>query len=601
MGTFGSRSTRFFGPLLRAAGAQAKKILLTIASEELNLPQEKLNVEDGVVFSRENKDIRITYGQLARGKKIVYHLEDAIEVKKQDEFKIMGIPYTRRDALEKVTGEAQYAGDIRLPGMLYACLVRPATHGAHLLNADLSEAEKIEGLQIIKEGETIAMLHPNPDVAKKAATQIKPRYDEPKLDLNEMNIFDHLLKVAPEGDDVARQGNIKTGESTVGKVLGHTYLDGYVAHAPIETHTALVKIEGNKATVWASTQTPFRAKEEVAEVLGIAEENVRVITPFVGGGFGGKTSNGQVKQAAALAKKTGKPVQVAWSREDEFFYDAFRPAAVVKIRAGNTKEGKIGFWDYGVYFAGQRGSEHFYDIPHHKTTAYGSGWGGTPGSHPFATGAWRAPANNTNTFARESQIDILAADAGVDPLEFRLNHLKDQRMLNVLKAAGDKFRWQNRKRQDGIGSGIACGIDAGTYVATIAEVKVNKESGKVKVERVVCAQDMGQVINPAGATIQMEGCITMGLGYALSEEIHFRGGEILDLNYDTYEIPRFSWLPEIETVLVENRTLSPQGGGEPAIITMGGAIANAIYDAVGVRIFQLPMTKKRIKKAIAEA
>ncbi|MCF8062863.1 MAG: molybdopterin-dependent oxidoreductase, partial [Deltaproteobacteria bacterium] len=242
----------------------------------------------------------------------------------------------------------------------------------------------------------------------------------------------------------------------------------------------------------------------------------------------------------------------------------------------------------------------FYDIPHHRTVSYG-GWRGTPGSHPFATGAWRAPSNNTNTYARGSQIDIMSARAGADPLAFRLRHLADARMKRLLQAAARAFGWTPLSAPSGKGRGIACGIDAGTYVATIAEVEVDRGTGAVSVNRVVCAQDMGLSINPEGAAIQMEGCITMGMGYALTEEVRFRGGEILDSNFDTYEIPRFSWLPEIETVIIENPDSPPQGGGEPAIITMGGVLANAVFDACGARLFQLPMTPERIKAALAAA
>jgi nicotinate dehydrogenase subunit B len=303
-------------------------------------------------------------------------------------------------------------------------------------------------------------------------------------------------------------------------------------------------------------------------------------------------------EAARLAKLAGKPVQVAWSRKEEFFYDSFRPAAVVKIKSGITTTGAISFWDYHVYFAGERGSQQFYNIPNHSTLSHGSGWGGIPGAHPFATGAWRAPANNTNTFARESQIDIMAAKAGIDTLEFRLKNLTDQKMINVLKAAAEKFAWKPGKSPSGRGWGIACGTDAGTWVATMAEVAVDKQTGDVQVKRVVCAQDMGLAINPEGATIQMEGCITMGLGYALKEDIRFKGGQILDENFDTYQIPRFSWLPIIETVIIDNKNADPQGGGEPAIITMGAVIANAIFDAVGARIFQMPMTPERVTAAL---
>jgi CO/xanthine dehydrogenase Mo-binding subunit len=302
-----------------------------------------------------------------------------------------------------------------------------------------------------------------------------------------------------------------------------------------------------------------------------------------------------------LAKRIGKPVQVAWSRAEEFFYDTFRPAAIVKIKSGLNDSGGITFWDYNVYYAGMRGSKQFYEVPHHQEMVHGR-WRGRAGrNHPFGIGPWRAPANNTNTYARDLHLNLMAAKAGADPLQFRLKHLKDKRMINVLQAAAKTFGWQSLKPPSGRGHGIACGIDAGTYVAFMAEVEVDKGSGSVDVKRVVCAQDMGVVVNPEGATTQMEGCITMGLGYALTEEIHFADGEIFDLNFDTYAIPKFSWLPKIETVILQNPDLAPQGGGEPAIIGMGGVIATAIHDAVGAAVFQLPMTPARVKAAIKQA
>jgi CO/xanthine dehydrogenase Mo-binding subunit len=189
----------------------------------------------------------------------------------------------------------------------------------------------------------------------------------------------------------------------------------------------------------------------------------------------------------------------------------------------------------------------------------------------------------------------------MDPLEFRLKNLSDKRMIGVLKAAAEKFGWRTSPAPSGRGLGVACGMDVGAYVATMAEVEVDQESGRVRVKRVVCAQDMGLAINPEGAKMQMEGCLTMGLGYALAEEVRFNGGQILDRNFDTYEIPRFSWLPKIETVLVENPGIPPAGGGEPPIVCMGGVIANAIFDATGARLFELPMTPERIKKALTGA
>jgi len=599
MGTFGSLSTRYFGPILLAAAAEARAVLMELGAEALNTPLTRLKSQDGFIFDRAHPERKISYSALTKGKRIERHLKNTPPFKPVSDYTVAGKPVPRRDAYVKVTGKAQFAGDIRPPAMLYASLLRPPAHGAKLRYTDTSAAENIQGIKIIKQRDLIAALHENFEEAQKAMRRIKAQFDieEPKVD--DKTIFRHLLDVAPQGQVLASEGSIEKGRSLAAMIFEETYLNGYVAHAPIETHTAVAQIKGGRATVWASTQTPFSAQNAVAQALGFPAEKVRIITPFVGGGFGGKTRNQQAVEAALLAKLTGRPVQVSWSREEEFFYDSFRPAAVVNISSGIQNTGRIVFWDYNVFFAGDRGASQFYEIPHHRTYSTGFSYrGDSRRYHPFNTGPWRAPAANTNAFAMESQIDIMAASAGMDPLEFRLNNLKDTRMTRVLKAAAERFGWVPSKAPSGRGYGVACAIDAGSYVAHMAEVEVDRVKGRVQVNRVVCAQDMGLVINPEGAKQQIEGCITMGLGYALTEEIHFQDGKIFDLNFDTYEIPRFSWLPKIDTVLIDNKDFPPQGCGEPAIVCMGAVIANAIYDAVGARLHQLPMTPERVREAL---
>ena len=600
MGTFGSLTIRFFGPPLRAAGAEARAVLLELAAERLEVPVDRLDVEGGVVFDKTKTSNRVTYAELTKGKQIARHLDPKPPVKTPAQFKVIGKSILRRDSREKVTGQARYAGDVRLPGMLYAGVLRPPAHGATLKSVDFSAASAIEGVQTVRDGDLVAVLHASPDVARQALQSVKAQFDSPQATVDDVTIFDHLLKVAPKGEVVAQGGDLGVGLKQSALKFERKYLNSYVAHAPMEPHTAVAQIEGEKVTVWSSTQTPFPLRDGIANALEIPAAKVRVITPFVGGGFGGKSANLETVQAVRLARLTGKPVQVAWTRAEEFFYDTFRPAAVVTITSGVTGAGRISQWDYAVYFAGQRGAEQFYDIPHHRTTVHGAGWRGEPGAHPFDTGPWRAPGNNTNTFARESQIDIMAAEAGVDPIEFRLNNLTNERMKAVLNAAAEKFGWTRAKTKapTGRGFGVACGIDSGTYVAHVAEVRVDKATGVVEVKRVACAQDMGLSVNPEGARLQMEGCITMGLGYALKEEIHFKGGEILDLNFGTYEIPRFSWTPQIDTVLVGGVDAPSEGGGEPAVICMGAVVANAVFDATGARLFQLPLTPERILAAM---
>jgi nicotinate dehydrogenase subunit B len=598
-GTHGSMSTRSFGPPLRAAAAEAKAVLLQLAADELQSPVEQLKAENGVIVHKQQANRRIAYGDLTKGKRIERHLTGKVTTESFQRFTTIGKATVRRDAYDKVTGKAKYAADIRLPGMLCAAILRPPAHGATLKSADTSAAEQVPGVRIVREGDLIAVLHEHPDVAEEALKKVVAQFDMPKPVVDDKTIFDYLLQNAPEGRVGGKGGDLKEGERLASQVVEATYLNPYVAHAPMEPHAAVVQLDGDRATAWVSTQSPFMTKEEVARALNLPSANVRVITPFVGGGFGGKSRNQQAVEAATLAKAVGRPVQVAWARSEEFFYDSYRPAAVVKIRSGVDSAGKMMLWDYHVYFAGDRGAQHFYDIPHHSTTSHGGGFGGGPNVHPFGTGAWRGPGNNTNTHARESHIDLMAAKVGIDPVEFRMKNLKDERMRGVLKAAAEKFAWTPAKAPSGRGFGVACGIDSGTYVAIMAEVAVDRDTGKIQVKRLLCAQDMGLVINPEGAKIQMEGCMTMGLGYALSEELHFKGGDILDRSFGSYQLPLFSSLPELTCVLVDAHDSPAQGGGEPAIIGMGAVLANALFDATGKRLYELPLTPERVKKALA--
>ena len=597
-GTFGSLSTKYFGATLRQAAAEARAVLIQMAAEKLRVPPSQLTVNDGQAIDSQNSNRRVTYAQLTGGKIIERRVKQSASPLPASRHTISGKATGRIDAHQKVTGEARFSGDIRLPGMLYARILRPPAHDAILRSINLEPAQKVKGVKVIRDGELIAALHEYPDEAQKALDQIKAEWELPDPKVDDRSIFNHLLHSAPSAEIVAQSGSIETGRNLAAQTFESVFLNHYVAHAPMEPHTAVVQIEGQKATVWASTQTPFWAQQEVARTLGLASQDVRVITPFVGGGFGGKTRNQQVIEAARLARLAEKPVQVAWTRKEEFFYDSFRPAAVIKVRSGLDRDQRIVYWDYDNFFAGPRSSRPFYDIAHQRIAARGGWMGDGSQAHPFAVGAWRAPGSNTNVFAMESQIDIMAAAAGADPLTFRLDHLTDKRMRNVLIAAAAKFGQRFAKAPTQQGFGIACTDYKGTYVAAMAAVKADKKSGVVAVQRVVCAQDTGEVINPEGVRLQIEGCVTMGLGYVLREEIRFSGGKILNENFDTYELPRFSWLPKIETVLVDNPTMPPQGCGEPAISTMGAVIANAVYDAIGVRLFELPMTPARVKKAI---
>ncbi|MDM7996386.1 MAG: molybdopterin-dependent oxidoreductase [Acidobacteriota bacterium] len=594
-GTNGSRSIKYFGPALRAAGAEAREVLKQMAAEHLQLPVDRLVVQNGIVSDRQDPQKKVPYGLLAKGKAIERHLEKKPSLKAAANFSICGKSLPRADFLDKVTGKAKFAGDIRLPGMRYGKVLRPPVHGARLKTVDLSAAKAIKDATVLQDGDFVGVVHPLPDMAEKAVALIKAEYELPEIQIDDQNVYEKILNTQAKDNVVEHRGDLETGRKMSAHIFEESYRTPYVAHAATETHSAVADVRADRATVWIGTQRPFGANGEIGGAIGLASNAVRVITPYIGGGYGGKSQVGQAVQAARLSKMAGVPVQVVWSREEEFFYDTFQPASVVTIRSGIDDSGRICYWDYHVFFAGDRSSQNIYDVPHLRTVSRGAGFGGG-GPHPFPTGAWRGPGSNTNIFARESHMDTMAAKAGMDPVDFRLKNLSDKRMIRVLRAAADRFEWTPAKAPSGRGWGAVCLDYLGTYVAAMAEIHVDKARGQIQVKRIVHAQDMGPIINPEGARMQIEGAVTMGLGYCLSEEIHFRGGEIRDLDFGSYQIPRFSWVPKIESVLVENHEIDPSGCGEPPIVGMGALLANAFFDATGVRIRQLPLTPKRVKE-----
>ena len=596
-GTWGSQTIQTFGPAMRAAATEARGVLVDLASAKLGVPASRLEVKDGIVMDTKDPKKRVSYAELAKGKKLERYLDVKPSVEDYTKFTYIGKSYKHVDARVKVTGEAKYAGDYKLPGMVFARVLRPPSHGAKLTTVDVSGAEQVQGTQVVRDGDFIAVLNENRDRADEAIVKIKAEYSFNELKVNDKTLYDRMVGADSRVNVMRTNGDMEAGYQQSDKIFESEFHDPYVAHAAIETHTALANLEGDKMVVWASTQSPFGLQDGIARELGFPREKVRVITPFVGGGFGGKAAYQQGVEAARLAKMSKKPVMVVWTRDEEFFYDTFHPAGVYRVRSGIDKSGMIKLWDFNVYYGGTRGSDTIYDVPNAQTTSYGQNMDAVQ-IHPFGTGAWRAPNNNSNTFARESQIDIMASAAGIDPLEFRLRNLKDEKMIACWKAVADKFGYVPAKTPSGRGIGIACGTDAGSWVAMMAEVKVDKNSGHIQVVRVACAQDMGMCVNPQGALLQMEGCIMMGLGYTLTEEIQFEGGNIKNRGFDSFEIPRFSWLPKMDCIILDRMNQPPKGGGEPAIIGIGAIVANAIYDATGARLYDLPFTPARVLEAL---
>lgn len=597
-GTYGSLSTRVFGQKLRQAAAKARALLLNMAAEELSTTLESLEVQDGIVKAKDSGK-SITYAELTKGKEILETNIGDVKMKDPSQWKIQGTSRHHVDAVDKVTGKAKYSGDMILPGMKRARILRPPSLGAKLVSVDTSAAEEMEGVKVVRDGDLVAVLHSNWERADQALARVKAEWEEEHHDLDKDSIFDFIMEVATKTRKLASHGDLKKGESLASQSFDIEYRDPYLAHSPMENHTATAVMEDGKLKVWASCQTPYPTQKNIAELLNMKLEDVRLMPIFLGGGFGGKCYNPQAEEAAQLAKLTGVPIQLIYSREEEFMYDRLRPAAVVKIRSGVDKQGSITHWDYSVHQGGGREAEHFYDIPNSRTREFFAPW--STMRHPFFTGAWRAPSVNTNSFARESQMDIMAAEIGVDPVEFRLRHLENNpRMHRVVEKVSERFGYTPAKGPSGRGIGMAAGIDVNTFVAVMVEVEVDENTGDVQVKRSVCAQDMGLVINPQGAIIQAEGCMLMGLGYALREEILFESRKMLSRNYDNYFITQFNMVPELDVVIMDSEETVPHGAGEPAIVVMGGAIANAVFDAVGIRPNRLPLNPERVLQTLNE-
>ncbi|MGA8021976.1 MAG: molybdopterin cofactor-binding domain-containing protein, partial [Candidatus Acidiferrales bacterium] len=336
------------------------------------------------------------------------------------------------------------------------------------------------------------------------------------------------------------------------------------------------------------TQRPFGVRSELAAAFHIPEDHVRVLMPDMGSGYGGKHTGETAIEAARLARAAKRPVKLNWTREEEFSWAYFRPAGVIEISSGMRKDGAVTAWEFHNYNSGEAGIRTYYDIPNQKIEFH-------PTKSPLRQGSYRGLAATANHFARETHMDELAHLAGMDPLEFRLRNLKDERLKAVFTAAAQKFSWGRAKTGAGQGFGIAGGCDKGGYFATCAEVSADRQSGDVKVVRVVAAFECGAIVNPDGLRNQVVGANIMGLGGALFEAIEFEDGRILNGRFSKYRLPRFSDVPQIEVVLLDRKDLPSAGAGESPIEGIAPAIGNAIFDASGVRLRSMPLVPDGLK------
>ncbi|HVB34541.1 MAG TPA: molybdopterin cofactor-binding domain-containing protein [Patescibacteria group bacterium] len=596
MGTFGSRTTPTMGPQLRRAAAVARDMLIELAAKRWQADKKRLVAENGKV--RDPATGRaLSYGELATGQALAETIIAEDPLTPPSKWTIAGKPVPKVGAAEFVTGRHRYPYDFRRPGMMYGKVLRPASFGATLDSLDASRAKAMAGVVVVHDGNFVGVAAPTPEAAEKALAAIEARWNTtPQISSNELFAYlkDHALPGDPDhegplGPARHSAGSLESGMAAARKKFAQTYTVAYIAHCPLEPRAAVAEWRNGKLAVWTGTQRPFSVRDELAGAFHLSKESVDVKMPDMGSAYGGKHTGECAVEAARLARGAGKPVKLNWTREEEFTWAYFRPAGVIDVSAGLGPDGRLVAWEMHNYNSGPSALMTPYDIPNQLVQFQET-------KYPLRQGSYRALAATANHFARETAMGELAHMAGTDQLEFRLQHLSDNRLKAVFQAAAMKFGWPRRKAGLGQGFGIAGGIEKGGRVATCAEVLVDPHNGNVHIRHLVVAFECGAIVNPDGLNNQVSGAQVMGLGGALFEAIHFADGKILNPRFSQYRLPRFSDLPQIDVVLV-NRTDRPSAGaGETPMVGLAPAVGNAIFDATGIRLRAMPLAPTGVKK-----
>ncbi len=566
MGTFGSRTTPTMAPVMRQMAGAAREALLDAAAADWKTERSDLKLLNGEVRSSAGKSKGI--GELAAKIDWVKVTGSADAITPATQWTQAGTSLPKLNAREFVTGKHKYVSDHKLSGMLYGKVLRAPSFGAKLLAVDTTAADKLPGVMVVHDGDFAGVAATDEQLAEKALSLIQPKWQEPASQIQRQPAYSGWG--GAELPDVTR--------------VQSSYQVAYIAHVPLEPRATVAEWTGGRLSVWTGTQVPFGVRSELAAAFNITERDVRVRVPDTGSGYGGKHSGECAVEAARLAKAAGKPVKLIWTRQEEFTWAYVRPEGVIKVESGADKAGKLQSWSFTNFYSGPAGLHTPYEVTVKKEDHVSA-------EGPLREGSYRGLASTANHFARESHMDEMAAKLRLNPLEFRLLNLKNERLQTVLQKATDQFGWAKQKASSTRGFGLACGADKGGYVACCAEVSTGegKEGKQVKVERVVVAWECGAIVNPEHLRNQVEGSILMGLGGALFEAIEHANGRILNPRLSSYRVPRFGDAPKVEVILVDRKDLPSAGAGEIPIVGIAPAIANAIFSATGIRVRSMPM------------
>jgi nicotinate dehydrogenase subunit B len=647
--TAGSRTIERAGPQLRQAAAAARQELLKLASERLGSPAERLSVTNGVVSDGAKK---VSYAQLIGGKRFNkkitvtesgWNMKVAPEVRAKNfkDYKIVGTSQKRVELPPKMTGEFVYAHDVRIPGMLHGRVVRPPTITSKPASIDESSVQSIPGfVKLVQEGSFVGVVCTTEWSAIKAAKALKVTWSEAatKMPSGPDEVFTILKNTKSLRDQVTvNRGNPDAALTKASKTYEATYRWPFQMHGMMGPSCAVADTSNDRVTIYSGTQGSFETRTAVAEMLKLPEQNVRLFWREASGSYGRMGADDVSEDAVLLSRAVGKPVRVQWMRPDEHGWEPKGPAQLDIVRAGIDAEGKIIAWDFadrgfpltassgrGLRLLasrqigmkptsdgnsnGTQGGGEMYTFENQKCAAPLIPWVQADET-PLRTGYLRAPGDIARCFASESLMDEIAADQKVDPVQFRMRYLgENKRGVDALMAVVKQAAWQERpspapasSEAKATGRGVAISNRANTICGAVAEVEVDKTSGKVLVKRFVLSHDCGLVINPDGLKNQIEGNIIQGVSRALLEEVKFDSTGITSLDWRTYPVIRFPDIPEIDIVLINRPEMPALGGGEPSSAPIAAAIANAIFDATGVRLREAPFTPERVLAGLKKA
>jgi CO/xanthine dehydrogenase Mo-binding subunit len=647
-GASGSTGIQLGGKQMRMAAAEARRVLVEMAAQKLSVPADQLTVVDGVVQAKADAAKKVSYTELIGGRYFNVPLEwnkqygntlyapGKAQPKKPSDYKIVGQPIHREDVGPKVFAKEDFVTDVKLPGMIHGRILRPPVAGSVPVKVDEASVKDIPGARVVWKNGFLGVVADREWDAIQAMQKLKVEWSQPKPPFPpQASLYDHIRKSSLRKRTVEKEnGNVDDAFKSAAKVIEAEYEWPFQSHAPMGPACALVDAKDGSATCYTGSQKSHFVQQGIAATLELPLDKVHVVWVTGPGSYGRNDADDCAADAAVLSKAVGKPVRLQYMREQGTGWDPKGPASIHKARMAFDAAGNITAYEFT-----SKGFSRI-DVNTNGGTPYdvlaghtlgvelhsGDGFGVPAESYEFAnkrlswetipplldrasplrTSHLRDPVGPQIHFASESFMDEVAAALTLDPIEFRLRHLKDPRDIAVVKAAAEKFGWQPRpapQRQTGVkvtGRGLAYAQRNGTRVAVIAEVEVDRSSGKIDARRFVVAHDCGQIINPDGLGKCIEGNIVQGISRTLWEEVKFNEKAVTTVDWITYPILDITETPaKIETVLINHPEIAPSGAGEPSIRPVAAAIANAIFDATGVRMRRVPFSPERVREAMA--